>query len=174
MSDLPKYQRLPDVEQGLWGDKSISLSDEGGPEAGPSDHVDPEAVYPPTTGGKRVDLCFRPRYPCGGVKEDAWGEIGRTQAVRHALRRRVIFPDLVLTHPQETIAIVRAAFPPLREFPPDRVEFMLKNNGSDWQRVLPNVWETIAKDPPERLGVRIADGPGDAEERQRRGGSPVF
>lgn len=83
-------------------------------------------------------------------------------------------PAIVLTYTQETIAIVRAAFPPLREFPPDRVEFMLKNNGSDWQRVLPNVWETIAKDPPERLGVRIADGPGDAEERQRRGGSPVF
>lgn len=71
---------------------------------------------------------------------------------------------------QETVAIARAAFPCLREFPPNRVEFMLPTELDDWERILPNVWDAaIARDPPKRLGVRIADGPGDAEERKRRG-----
>lgn len=46
---------------------------------------------------------------------------------------------------------------------------VLNSNRTDWQRVLPNVWDTIADNPPDRLGVRIADGPGDSEERERRG-----
>lgn len=46
---------------------------------------------------------------------------------------------------------------------------LLNSNFTDWQRVLPNVWDTIAENPPGRLGVRIADGPGDSEERERRG-----
>lgn len=90
MSDLPKYQRLPDVEQGFSGDKLPSLAnDDEDLEAGPSDHGDPEAVYPPASGGKRIELCFRPRYPCGGVKEDAYGEIGRTKAASHTQHVRL-------------------------------------------------------------------------------------
>lgn len=82
MSDLPKYQRIPDVEQGLTVAKVPSLADEGDVEAGPAD---PEGVYPPSSGSKRIELCFRPRYPCEGVREDAYGAIGRTKEVRALL-----------------------------------------------------------------------------------------
>lgn len=44
---------------------------------------------------------------------------------------------------------------------------LLSSDDETWQRLLPNVWETVIDDPPAKLGVRIADSPGDAEERER-------
>lgn len=89
MSDLPRYQRIPDEEQGIATAKVPSLADDAEADAGPAD---PGSVYPPSSGGKRIELCFRPRYPCAGVREDAYGAIGRTEEVSR-LRCPCLPPD---------------------------------------------------------------------------------
>lgn len=78
MTDLPKYQRIPDVEQGVVRDKVPSLAEEADTEIGGADLGD---VYPPPAGNKRIELCFRPRHPCTGVSENAYGALGRTKDV---------------------------------------------------------------------------------------------
>lgn len=75
---------------------------------------------------------------------------------------------------QETTAIVRSAFPELQAYPADRVEFLIKGREHKWQRVLPNTWDVIAANPPDRVGVRISDAAGDAGRRAQRGTSDSF
>lgn len=70
---------------------------------------------------------------------------------------------------QETVDIMREAFPALQDFPPERVELLLKLSSGDWENMLPSVWDIVVSDPPSELGVRIADGPGDERTRNRRG-----
>ena len=59
--------------------------------------------------------------------------------------------------------IVRRAFPILDEYDLDRIEFdasfALEN--TRWSRILDEAWLGFASNPPTRLRVRLADGPGD-------------
>lgn len=71
-------------------------------------------------------------------------------------------------HPQETVDIVRRLFPELQDHPPERVELLLLST-LGWQPVIPKVWHTVAEDPPDQLGVRIADLPGQEKRRTLRG-----
>lgn len=64
---------------------------------------------------------------------------------------------------------MREAFPALRDFPPERVELLLKLSSGKWQNILPSAWDLVACDSPGELGVRIADAPGDETKRDRLG-----
>lgn len=70
MSDLPKYQRISRIEEGsAWEKKQ------------PSSAGLKEGATAPPVGGKRIQLCFRPRYPCVGVGENVQTKIGSTMEV---------------------------------------------------------------------------------------------
>lgn len=79
MLALPKQQRDPDVGEISADDWATSHGDDGGL----SNRAVSVAVYPPNSGGKRIQLCFRPRYPGGGVNEDAQSVLGHTMEVVH-------------------------------------------------------------------------------------------
>lgn len=73
--------------------------------------------------------------------------------------------------PQGTVDIMRGLFPELQDHPPERVELLLLST-TGWQPVMPDVWHTVAEDPPDQLGVRIADLPGQESRRAVRGEGP--
>ena len=78
----------------------------------------------------------------------------------------------------ETIAALAAYFPSLSEIDPDRLSLTLPNasqseSGSDqknkpwkWAALTADVWPSVVADPPERLGVNLADLPEDKRKRE--------
>lgn len=94
MSDLPKYQRIPDEEQ-AYGHTKLDLGVEG--EGGAADGLDAAGVgpgYPPVASGtwrdpgqkKRIELCLVPRWPLRCKEEMALGTMGATRDVGSAVR----------------------------------------------------------------------------------------
>ncbi|CAD6566650.1 MAG: hypothetical protein TREMPRED_002881 [Tremellales sp. Tagirdzhanova-0007] len=132
MSVPPQYQRIP-------------IDDVEAPPAwskgNPPPSSDDEPAYPPrpsvptssTEPVKSVTYTFEPQWPMKGQSED------------------------------EAAMIVRRAFPILDEYDLDRIEFdasfALEN--TRWSRILDEAWLGFASNPPTRLRVRLADGPGD-------------
>ena len=59
--------------------------------------------------------------------------------------------------------MVRRAFPILEEYDLDRIEFdaSFPLESTRWSRILDEAWPGFASNPPTRLRVRVADGPGD-------------
>lgn len=85
------------------------------------------------------------------------------------------FWALVLTLPQDTLSIVRQAFPVLDEYADERIEFLMMtvdalppHRKEQWSRVLVPAWDALLRDPPKKLQVRVADLPGDAKRRKSR------
>lgn len=94
MSDLPRYQRLPDEEQGYGRTTKLAL--EGDDADTDREHTGGGDVpsYPPIASGtwqgpfqkKRVELWFLPRWPLKGEAKVVIGTIGATREARPAIR----------------------------------------------------------------------------------------
>ena len=101
---------------------------------------------------------YNPRYPYPGSLQHVVGILRPTQT--------------------ETIAALATYFPLLSEIDLDRLSLTLPNasqseNGSDqkntpweWAALTADVWPTVVADPPERLGVVLADLPGEETMRE--------
>lgn len=73
---------------------------------------------------------------------------------------------------QETIDVVKEAFPALREYPDDRITFYIltdaEGSRKSWSRLLDDGWVDIVSNPPPSMQVKVEDGPGDARKREWR------
>lgn len=87
---LPKYRRVPDVEEALCDEKAPIAEDGSQYESGKTDR---DAVYPAASGDNPIQLCFRPRYPCSGENEVVHTVLGKTMDV--SLSRRVLWPSRI-------------------------------------------------------------------------------
>ncbi|WVQ68231.1 uncharacterized protein L199_006438 [Kwoniella botswanensis] len=151
---LPSYQKNPKGDE-----ESLPLFD-----ADSNEH-DELPAYPPRLGESsgvtthNVTYTFVPRWPIKGEQKDALGVLGDTK--------------------EETISIVQRAFPILSTYPTNRIEIssfveidMPNGNGrrSDerWCMIMDEAWSGFKTNPPKRLRVQIADGPGDEERRIKR------
>ncbi|ORX37946.1 hypothetical protein BD324DRAFT_656176 [Kockovaella imperatae] len=119
----------------------------------------PPPSYPPQASGSQahrpnVTYVFVPRWPVKGEQKSVLG---------------------VAAGKDDTIDLVRRAFPVLAEYSPDRIEFLAPStpetqidNITQWSQILDEAWHGIETNPPARLKVQVIDGPGDLEERTRR------
>ncbi|WRT68304.1 uncharacterized protein IL334_005280 [Kwoniella shivajii] len=148
MSLLPQYRK--DVKN---DEESVPLF---------SSDDDSLPAYPPRVGESsgttthNVTYTFVPRWPIKGSQQDALGVLGESK--------------------EETIAIVQRGFNTLAEYSPDRIEFLSpvevdsegKVRDDRWGKVLDEAWPGFKSNPPRRLRVQIADGPGDEQRRNNR------
>lgn len=69
---------------------------------------------------------------------------------------------------QHTAEMVQRIFPVLSDYPVDRIEFLVpaSSTSSEWAKIMDESWGGFVDNPPERLLVQVADGPGDAQRRE--------
>ncbi|GFZ48484.1 hypothetical protein JCM24511_06232 [Saitozyma sp. JCM 24511] len=97
-----------------------------------------------------VTFTFQPRWPTGGTQSSVMGTIGETR--------------------ESTIAMLRRSFPVLRDHPVDQIEFLAPcPPPSNFAEILDEAWPRFVSSPPEHLWVRVIDGPGVKQARNRRG-----
>jgi len=102
-------------------------------------------------------LQYNPQYPHQGSLQHVIGLLGPTH--------------------EQTIDTLARYFPSLAEFPAERLSLTLahaaqcesgsaqRDKPNEWAVLTEDVWPSVVADPPERLGVVLADSP--AEESQR-------
>lgn len=98
------------------------------------------------------------------------GVLGRTREVSLFSFERVGRTGSidVLTPYQETIDVVRRAFPEIEKYGDERVEFEVGIDGSkeEWGGLMEDAWSQFSYQAPSRIKVQIKDAPGDARRSE--------
>lgn len=164
MSGLPKYTRMPDLESGE-ADSLVKGGRNSFDETVPS--YPPQGESSSTSVGHNVTYTFEPIYPVKGKKRHVMGRLGTTREVSLGIRCGTSSEESRLIH-QETIDVVRRAFPEVAKYPDSRIEFEVGIDGSkeDWGGLMDDAWSQFATQAPSRIKVTVADGPGDARRRK--------
>lgn len=162
MSDLPKYSRsgfdTTETDSLVKGDRRGSLDG-------------PAPSYPPTAGSSsnglaNITYTFIPQWPVPGKRANVLGVLGRNSEVSHL---NLLHFYATFTDDQETIDIVRRAFPQLKEYADERIQLevgMEGQNADQWSAFMDEAWPRFATQPPTRMKITVADAPGDAGKRE--------